>query len=369
MGALRASGAARASAARSSSRADAARAPRRRGDIQGREEPEAVARNVARRIGFLERERGGEDADRRLEENWDEGFEGEGEGFDFGSSGSAAGRFSLSRIVSASCRPLRLLAPLGFLGVPGLSRPGSDAPTAVAAPIASLSPSNRRLLALASAGVGLDGSRGVAAVDQPTAGVDSERRAHVWAALAARTERGGAAIVATDALDEAEAIATKIVVMRGGRVVAADAPAALKARCATSYRLEATLGKEATTEDAIEALDALVASAAPTLEERGATGTGEGGDRDPRDPLRPPTETFDSRTSDHFARVAARSRRRRRGGSSALSALGAAGNGGTTWGRCGSAPWRGSARRSTPPSPTKRSRGTRSPGRRSRGPS
>ena len=65
-------------------------------------------------------------------------------------------------------------------------------------------------------------------------------------------------------------------------------------------------------------------SAAPTLEERGATGTGEGGDRDPRDPLRPPTETFDSRTSDHFARVAARSRRRRRGGSSALSALGAA---------------------------------------------
>jgi hypothetical protein len=118
--------------------------------------------------------------------------------------------------------------------------------------------------------------------------------------------------------------------MRGGRVVAADAPAALKARCATSYRLEATLGKEATTEDAIEALDALVASAAPTLEERGAPGTGEGRDRDPRDPLRPPTETlvrgggFDSRTSDHFARVAARSRRRRRGGSSALSALGAA---------------------------------------------
>jgi ABC-type proline/glycine betaine transport system ATPase subunit len=161
-------------------------------------------------------------------------------------------------------------------------------------------------------------------VDQPTAGVDSERRAHVWAALAAHAERGGAAIVATDALDEAEAIASKIVVMRGGRVVAADAPAALKARCATSYRLEATLGKEATTEDAIEALDA------PTLEERGAPGTGEGRDRDPRDPLRPPTETlvrgggFDSRTSDHFARVAARSRRRRRGGSSALSALGAA---------------------------------------------
>ena len=39
------------------------------------------------------------------------------------------------------------------MGVSGLSRPGSDAPTAVAAPIASLSPSNRRLLALASAGV------------------------------------------------------------------------------------------------------------------------------------------------------------------------------------------------------------------------
>jgi ABC-2 type transport system ATP-binding protein len=66
-------------------------------------------------------------------------------------------------------------------------------------------------------------------LDEPTTGLDVESRRAFWAAMRAETARGRTVLFATHYLDEADAYADRIVLMRAGRVVADGSAAQIKA--------------------------------------------------------------------------------------------------------------------------------------------
>jgi ABC-2 type transport system ATP-binding protein len=70
----------------------------------------------------------------------------------------------------------------------------------------------------------------VVLVDEPTTGLDVEARRAFWAVLRGLRIEGAALVLTTHYLEEADALADRIVVLRGGRVVAQGTPMQLKAR-------------------------------------------------------------------------------------------------------------------------------------------
>lgn len=93
--------------------------------------------------------------------------------------------------------------------------------------IAKLSGGTRRKVDLA---VALIGSPALLILDEPTTGLDPVARQEFHAALRTLSENGTAVLVSTQDLHEAEQLATRILVLREGRVVADDTAARLKAR-------------------------------------------------------------------------------------------------------------------------------------------
>jgi ABC-2 type transport system ATP-binding protein len=82
-------------------------------------------------------------------------------------------------------------------------------------------------------------------LDEPTVGLDVESRRAFWQQVRALAGRGRAVVLTTHYLDEADALADRIVVLSRGRVVADAAPAGMKSlaaarriRCVTSLQLE-----------------------------------------------------------------------------------------------------------------------------------
>lgn len=69
-------------------------------------------------------------------------------------------------------------------------------------------------------------------VDEPTVGLDVESRRNFWAVLRRLRDEGTAIVLTTHYLEEADALADRIVLLAGGRVIAEDTPAGLKARAA-----------------------------------------------------------------------------------------------------------------------------------------
>jgi ABC-2 type transport system ATP-binding protein len=69
-------------------------------------------------------------------------------------------------------------------------------------------------------------------LDEPTTGMDVESRRAFWAAIRQDTRRGRTVVFATHYLDEADAYADRIVLVRQGTVVADGTPAQLKAMAA-----------------------------------------------------------------------------------------------------------------------------------------
>jgi ABC-2 type transport system ATP-binding protein len=69
-------------------------------------------------------------------------------------------------------------------------------------------------------------------VDEPTTGLDVEARRGFWQVLRMLRDDGAAVVLTTHYLEEADALADRIVLLAGGRILAEDAPAALKARAA-----------------------------------------------------------------------------------------------------------------------------------------
>jgi ABC-2 type transport system ATP-binding protein len=71
-------------------------------------------------------------------------------------------------------------------------------------------------------------------LDEPTVGLDVEARRHFWQSLRAIAAEGTTVLFATHYLDEADANASRIIVISQGRVIADGTPAAIKA--STSVR-------------------------------------------------------------------------------------------------------------------------------------
>ena len=83
-----------------------------------------------------------------------------------------------------------------------------------------ISGGQQRRLAIALA---FAGNPQLAVLDEPTAGLDVDSRLEVWNAIRAFARTGGAVLLTTHHLEEAEALATRIVVLANGKIVA-DGP-------------------------------------------------------------------------------------------------------------------------------------------------
>jgi ABC-2 type transport system ATP-binding protein len=71
-------------------------------------------------------------------------------------------------------------------------------------------------------------------LDEPTTGFDADARHALWSNVRAKAAEGAAVLLATHYMEEADALADRIIVIADGRIVADDTPAAIKAKVAGS---------------------------------------------------------------------------------------------------------------------------------------
>jgi ABC-2 type transport system ATP-binding protein len=83
--------------------------------------------------------------------------------------------------------------------------------------LGGLSGGERRLVAVAAA---FAGDPAFVVLDEPTSGLDREARLRVWDAIRAHERAGGAVLLTTHQLGEAEALARRVVLLEAGAVVA-----------------------------------------------------------------------------------------------------------------------------------------------------
>lgn len=69
-------------------------------------------------------------------------------------------------------------------------------------------------------------------VDEPTVGLDVESRRNFWRVLRQLRDEGTGIVLTTHYLEEADALADRVVLLAGGRVLAEDTPAGIKSRAA-----------------------------------------------------------------------------------------------------------------------------------------
>ena len=98
----------------------------------------------------------------------------------------------------------------------------------------------RLLFALA-----LCGDPDLVVLDEPTTGLDVESRRRFWEVITGLAARGTTVLFATHLLDEADALARRVVVLSGGRIVADGTPGEVKARAGgKTIRVRADLDPE-----------------------------------------------------------------------------------------------------------------------------
>lgn len=122
--------------------------------------------------------------------------------------------------------PRPVAQTLALAGLEGLERRGYD----------ELSGGQQRRLQFALA---ICGRPPLLFVDEPTTGLDVEARRGFWKTMRALRDDGCAIVLTTHYLEEADALADRIVLLADGRVLAEDTPAGLKAR-ASGKRIRAT---------------------------------------------------------------------------------------------------------------------------------
>jgi ABC-2 type transport system ATP-binding protein len=101
-----------------------------------------------------------------------------------------------------------------------------------------LSGGQRRRLDLALA---LVGEPELVFLDEPTTGFDPEARHRCWDVIKQLAERGTTVLLTTHYLEEAEALAPRLLVMRDGQIVADGSVSQLAARCAAPTTITATV--------------------------------------------------------------------------------------------------------------------------------
>jgi ABC-2 type transport system ATP-binding protein len=92
---------------------------------------------------------------------------------------------------------------------------------------AKLSGGQQQRLQLA---IALVASPALLVLDEPTTGLDAAARRDFWMTMATRRDRGSGVLLATHQLDEVAAVADRVVILAGGRVVAVDTPEGLTSR-------------------------------------------------------------------------------------------------------------------------------------------
>ena len=123
-------------------------------------------------------------------------------------------------------RPLPVGETLELAGLEGLER----------RPYGELSGGQKQRLAFALA---VCGDPDLLFLDEPTAGLDVAARRGLWERIRALVARGRTVLLTTHHLEEADALADRIVVLHRGRVLAEGSPAAIKERAA-GRRVRAT---------------------------------------------------------------------------------------------------------------------------------
>ncbi len=117
----------------------------------------------------------------------------------------------------------------------------AGAPTSTVGPVlveVGLSDLRRRRAAKLSGGqhqrlqlaMALVGDPALLVLDEPTTGLDAASRRAFWQTLGRRRDRGAGVLLTTHQLDEAAAVADRVVVLSEGRVAASGTPASLAAR-------------------------------------------------------------------------------------------------------------------------------------------
>jgi ABC-2 type transport system ATP-binding protein len=99
--------------------------------------------------------------------------------------------------------------------------------------VRTLSGGQRRRLDLALA---LAGSPELLFLDEPTTGFDPEARRGAWETIRRLADGGTTVLLTTHYLDEAATLADRVIVLRGGRIVAEGAPGSLGAVAAVELR-------------------------------------------------------------------------------------------------------------------------------------
>ena len=112
-------------------------------------------------------------------------------------------------------RPLPVPDVLAAIGLAG------DAATRIGV----LSGGQRRRVDL---GIGIIGRPDLLFLDEPTTGLDPQARRQLWAVIGRLTTGGTTVLLTTHYLDEAEQLASRLVVLAGGRVVADTTPGQLR---------------------------------------------------------------------------------------------------------------------------------------------
>ncbi|MBB5209418.1 ABC transporter ATP-binding protein [Chiayiivirga flava] len=97
-------------------------------------------------------------------------------------------------------------------------------------PYAALSGGQQRRVQFALA---ICGRPALLFVDEPTVGLDVEARRGVWQVLRQLRDDGAGIVLTTHYLEEADALADRVVLLAGGRVLAQDTAAGIKSRAAS----------------------------------------------------------------------------------------------------------------------------------------
>jgi len=100
-------------------------------------------------------------------------------------------------------------------------------------------------------------------VDEPSTGLDVEARHNLWQVLRQLRSEGTGIVLTTHYLEEADALAERVVLLAGGRVLAEDTPTGIKARAAgkrVRARSQLTLEQIAAwpEADAVDVTDAII---------------------------------------------------------------------------------------------------------------
>ncbi|MEP3051287.1 MAG: ABC transporter ATP-binding protein [Erythrobacter sp.] len=113
-------------------------------------------------------------------------------------------------------------------------------------------------------------------LDEPTAGVDVELRKDMWEQISALRERGVTIILTTHYIDEAEEMADRVGIIRGGTIQMVDDKAAMMKRLGRTEAVLQLTKKMSEIPAAIQHFPVELAGSGMELRFRGGDGTGKG---------------------------------------------------------------------------------------------